>query len=69
MDRIPVGARFFSPVETGPGVLPAFCRMDTGSFPGVKQSGRGVDHPPHLAPRLKNLDVHVLLLGKLTVLF
>ena len=21
--------------------------------PGVKRSGRGVDHPPHLAPRLK----------------
>ena len=27
--------------------------MGTGSFPGVKRSGRGVDHPPHLAPRLK----------------
>ena len=27
--------------------------MDTGSFPGVKRSGRGVDHPPHLAPGLK----------------
>jgi len=27
--------------------------MDTGSFPGVKRSGRGVDHPPHLAPRLR----------------
>jgi hypothetical protein len=22
-------------------------------FPGVKRPGRGVDHPPHLAPRLK----------------
>jgi hypothetical protein len=28
--------------------------MGTGSFPGVKQSGRGVDHPPHLAPRPKS---------------
>jgi hypothetical protein len=27
--------------------------MGTGSFPGVKRSGRGVDHPPHLTPRLK----------------
>jgi len=27
--------------------------MDTGSFPGVKWLGCGVDHPPHLAPRLK----------------
>ena len=24
------------------------------SFPGVKQPGRGVYHPPHLAPRLKS---------------
>jgi len=23
------------------------------SFPGVKRSGRGVDHPPHLVRRLK----------------
>jgi hypothetical protein len=23
------------------------------SFPGVKRPGRGVDHPPHLVPRLK----------------
>ena len=27
--------------------------MGIGSFPGVKRPGRGVDHPPHLAPRLK----------------
>jgi len=27
--------------------------MGTGSFPGVKWPGRGVDHPPHLVPRLK----------------
>jgi hypothetical protein len=27
--------------------------MGTGSFPGVKRPGRGVDHLPHLAPRLK----------------
>jgi len=27
--------------------------MGTGSFPGVKRPGRGVDHPPHLALRLK----------------
>ena len=25
----------------------------TRLFPGVKRPGRGVDHPPHLAPRLK----------------
>jgi hypothetical protein len=27
--------------------------MDTGPFPGIKLPGRGVDHPPQLAPRLK----------------
>jgi len=27
--------------------------MGTGSFPGVKRLGRGVNHSPHLAPKLK----------------
>jgi len=27
--------------------------MRTGSFPGGKAAGRGVDHPPYLAPWLK----------------
>ena len=43
-DRIPVGARFSTPVQTGPGAHPASCTMGTGSFPGVK-SGRGVVWP------------------------
>ena len=46
-------ARFSAPIQTGPGTHPASYTMGTGSFPGVKQPGRGVDHPPHLAPRLK----------------
>ena len=33
--------RDFPPVQTGPGAHPASCKMDTGSFPGVK-CGRGV---------------------------
>ena len=50
-DRIPVGARFSTPVQTGPGAHPASCRMGTGSFPGVK-SGRGVtlNSQPLLVP-------------------
>ena len=32
---------------------PASYTVGTGSFPGVKQLGRGVAHPPHLSPRLK----------------
>ena len=45
-DRIPVGARFSAPVQTGPVAHPASCTMGTGSFPGVK-SGRGVTLTPH----------------------
>jgi hypothetical protein len=52
-DRIPAGARFSSPVQTGPGTHPTCCTMGTGSFPGVKGPGRGVDHPYHLVPGLK----------------
>ena len=45
-DRIPVGARFSAPVQTGPRAHPASCTMGTGSFPAVKRPGRGADHPP-----------------------
>ena len=45
--------RFSTPVQTGPGAHPASYTMGTWSFPGVKRPGRGVYHPPHLAPRLK----------------
>jgi hypothetical protein len=47
------GARISAPVQTGPGVHPASYTMDTGSLPGLKRPGRGVDHAPHLEPRLK----------------
>ena len=45
-DRIPVAARFSTPVQTGPGAHPTSYTMGTGSFPGVK-SGRGVTLAPH----------------------
>jgi hypothetical protein len=44
-DRMPVGARFYAHVQTGPGTHPASCTMGTGSFPGLKRPGRGADHP------------------------
>ena len=47
------GARFFAPLQTFPAALPASYTMGAGSFPGVKRQGRGVEHPPHLTPRLK----------------
>jgi hypothetical protein len=45
--------RFSTPVQTGPGAHPASYTMGIGSFPGVMQPGRGDDHPPYLALRLK----------------
>jgi len=45
-DRIPALARFSALAQTSPGVHPASYTMGTGSFPGVKQPGHGVDHPP-----------------------
>ena len=44
--------RDFPPVQTGPGTHPAFCKMGTGSFPGVK-CDRGVLLTTHplLVPR------------------
>jgi hypothetical protein len=47
------GRDFSATVQTGPGAHSASCTMGTGSFPGLKRPGRGVDHPPHLTPRLK----------------
>jgi len=48
-----VEARFSAPLPTGPGVHPTSYTLCTGSFPGVKQPGRGVNHPPRLVPTLK----------------
>jgi hypothetical protein len=45
--KIPVGARIFAHLQTGPGTHPAPCTMGTGSFPGGKRPGHGPDHPPH----------------------
>jgi len=42
----PGGARFSTPVQTGPGAHPASCKMGIGSFLGVKR-GRGVRLTPH----------------------
>ena len=43
----------FRTVQTGPGAHPSSYTMGTGHFPGVERPGRGVDYPPHLAPKLK----------------
>ena len=48
-----MGAKFSAPVQTGPGAHPASYTMGTGSFPGVKRPGRGVDHPPPSSAEVK----------------
>jgi hypothetical protein len=45
-NRIPVGVKFSASIQAGPGAHAASYTMGTGSFPGVKQPGHGIDHPP-----------------------
>jgi hypothetical protein len=52
-DRIPVEARFFAHIQTGPEAHPASCTLVTGSFAGVKRPGRGADHPPPSSAEVK----------------
>ena len=42
--RIPVGAKFSAPLQTGPTTHPASCTMDTGSCPRIQRPRRGVNH-------------------------
>jgi len=51
--KIPVGATFFAPFQTGPGVHPASYTMGTGSFPGAKWPGRGFENPPPSSAEVK----------------
>jgi hypothetical protein len=63
-DRIPVEARFFQPIYTGPEARPASCAMGTGSFLGVKRPARGVNHPLPSSPiRTANRRQNPDLLG------
>jgi hypothetical protein len=47
------GGDIFLTRQTGPGANPASYTMGTGSFPGVKRPGRGVDHPPASSAEVK----------------
>jgi hypothetical protein len=51
--RVPVETRFSAHVQTDPGAYPATCTMGTGSFPGIKRPGRGVDPPSTSIPEVK----------------
>jgi hypothetical protein len=52
--NIPVGAKFFAHVQTGPGAHPASCTMGTGKYLGVKRPGHGADHPPPPSAEVEN---------------
>jgi len=55
-----LGARFFAPVQTGPGAQPASYTMGTGCFQGVKRPGRGVDHPlPSSAEVEERVEIYI----------
>jgi len=51
--RISLGVRFSVTVQTDPGAHPASYTVGAVSFPGVKRSGRGIDHPPPSSARSK----------------
>jgi hypothetical protein len=55
-----VGARISAPVQTGLGAYPTSYTMGTGSFPGVKRPGRGLDHPPTSSAEVKETVVLLL---------
>ena len=52
-DRIPMGARFSAPFQTGPGAHPASCTVGTESLLELKRPGRDVDHPPPSSAEVK----------------
>jgi hypothetical protein len=60
-DRIPVKARFFTPVQTGPVAHPASCTMGTGPFPGGKERpGRDANpSPPSSAVSQERIELYL----------
>ena len=58
--RIPVGARFSPPVQTGPGAYPAHYTMATRSLPEVKWPRSGTDNPSPLRTEVKErIELHI----------
>jgi len=50
---LPVGARFFTPIQTSPGAHAASYTLGTGSFLELKLPGHGVDHQPPSSAKVK----------------
>jgi len=55
--------KYSTTVQTGPGARPAFCTMDTGSFPAVKWQGLGFNYPPKSKDEVKEKNRSVTLLS------
>jgi hypothetical protein len=53
------GARFCTPVQTCSGAHPVSYTRSRGSFPCVKRSGGGVDHPPPFSAEVSKF-IHLL---------
>jgi hypothetical protein len=52
--------KFSAPVQTGPGALPAFYTIGTGTFPRVKRPGLVGDHPhPSSAEIKENIELYL----------
>jgi hypothetical protein len=51
--KIRRGRGFFAPVQTDPGAHPSSYTIGTGSLPGVKRPGRGINHPPPADAEIK----------------
>jgi len=52
----PTGGEIFCIIHNGPGAHTAFYAMGTGSLPGVKRSGHGIDHPRPYSSKLKKRE-------------
>ena len=52
-DRIPVRSKFPASIQIGSKAHPASYTISTGSFPGVKRPGCGVDHLPPSSAEVK----------------
>ena len=48
-----LGVRFSAPIQASPGAHPPSDTMGTGSSPGIKWPGHGVDHPPPPSAKVK----------------
>jgi len=56
-NRVPVGARYSAPIQTGPGLHPASHTMSIGSL----RAGRGVNQPPPSGAAIRErVEVYVL---------